>query len=190
MQVGAGGVSGRALITDDGVLVDLDAVANRPAGEMPVERGEAAGVHHHHVAAVTAQPASPEAAHGEVVHDAAVGGVHRGSVIGGNVDPTMEVMTRTGWIERLEWIAGAAEALGDDAVHRPLPFAGRTGAEAFMDERGDLRLQRSPLRFGVGQHLLELRFDGGDLLLARGPLITYRLQLRLLVLDLLDDPRL
>src|SRR6202171_1722056 len=175
MQVGAGGVSRRPPITDHGVLVDLDALANRPAGEMSVERDEAAGVHHHHVAAVTAQPAPPAAAHGEVVHDAAVRGVHRSSVIGGQVDPAVKVMTRTAWIERLEWVAGTAEALGDDAVHGPLPFAGRAGPEAFMDERGDTRLQGSPLRLHVGEHSLELRLDGGDLLLTRGPLVAKRL---------------
>src|ERR1700682_5934102 len=107
MQVGAGGVARRALVTDDGVLVDLDAIAYRPAGKMPIERGEAAGVHHHHVAAVTAQPATPDAGHGEVVHDAAVRGMHRRAVIAGQVDPAVKVMTRTAGIERLERITRA-----------------------------------------------------------------------------------
>src|SRR5438477_9811564 len=134
MQVGAGGVAGRALVADDGVLVDLHPVADRPAGEMSVERGESARVHHHHVASVAAEPAAPATAHGEVVDDAAVRGVHRGSVIGGEVDATVEVKTWTAGIVRLERIAGAAEALGDDPVHRPLPFPGRARPEAFMDE--------------------------------------------------------
>src|ERR1700682_883276 len=118
MQVGAGGVASRALITDHGVLVELDALPNRPAGEMSVERDEAAGVHHHHVAAVTAQPASPAAAHGEVVHHAAVRGVHRSSVIGGPVDPAVKVMTRTAWIERVAWGACTAAGRGGDAGPR------------------------------------------------------------------------
>src|SRR5207245_3087463 len=118
---------GRSFIADDGVLVDLDAVANRPAGEMSVERREAASVDHHYIAAVTAQPGSPAAAHGEVVHDAAVRGMHRGSVIGGDVDAAVEVMSRAGGIVGLERITGAAEALGDDAVHGPPPFARGAG---------------------------------------------------------------
>src|SRR5258708_13987894 len=111
---------------------------------MPVERREAAGVHHDHVASVTAQPASPGAAHGEVVHDAAVRGVHRGAVISGEVDPTMEVMARTGRIVRLEWIAGAPEARGDASLKPPLPFAGRAGPDAFMAERARLPLPGPP----------------------------------------------
>src|SRR5256885_8277945 len=140
---------------------------------MSVERGEAARVHHHHVASVAAEPAAPAAANGEVVDDAAVRGVHRGSVIGGQVEAAVEVMTWTGGIVWLERIAGAAEALGDDAVHRPLPFARRAGPEALMDERGDLRLEGGPLRFHVGQQPLELRLDGGDLLLPSGALVAY-----------------
>src|SRR3989442_1515178 len=132
---------------------------------MSVERGESARVHHHHVTSVAAEPASPAAAHREVVDDAAVRGVDRGSVVGGQVDATVEVMTWTGGIVGLERIAGAAEALGDDPVHRPLPFPRRAGPEAFMDERRDLRLEGGPLRSHASQQPLELRLDGGDLLL-------------------------
>ena len=42
----------------------------------------------------------------------------------------------------------------------------------------------------VGQLALELRLDGGDLLLMGRPLVTHRLQLGFLILNLLDDLRL
>ena len=51
-------------------------------------------------------------------------------------------------------------------------------------------MQGGPLGLHVGQLTLELRLDGGDLLLVGGPLVAHRLQLGLLILNLLDNLRL
>src|SRR5438128_3402723 len=187
VEVRSRGVPGAALVADDGVLVDLDAVTDGPAREVPVEGGKAPGVDDDHVAPVTAEPTAPAAAHREVVHDSSVGGVHRGAVVGCDVEAAMEVLAGAAGIVGLEWIGRAPESLGDDAVQWPLPLAGRARAEAFPNQAGNLRLQRGSLRLHLGQLSLELRLDGGDLLHARGTLVPYHLQLRLLILDLFDD---
>src|SRR5713101_10067847 len=119
--------------------------------------------------AVAAQPATPDAPHGEVVHDPAVGGMHRRAVGGGDVDATVEVMAGAGGIVGLEGVAGTTEALRNGAVHRPLPLTGGARAVALFDQGRDLGLQGGPLRLHLLQLPLELRLDGGDLLLAGGP---------------------
>src|SRR3979411_3262245 len=153
----SGGVSGAALVTDDGVLVDLDALTNGPAGEVPIERDEPSGVDDRHVAPVATESASPAAPHREVVHDAAVGGVHGGAIVGGEVEAAMEVLAGAAGLVGLERIAGAPKTLGDDAVHGPFPLAGRACAEAFADQAGNLRLQRGSLRLHLGDTPLGLR---------------------------------
>src|SRR2546427_3168887 len=129
MDVRSRGVSGAALIADDRVLVDLDAVPNGPAREVPVERSEASGVDDDHVPPVTTEPTAPAAAHAEVVHDSAVGSVHRSAIVGSDVEAAMEVLAGAGRIVGLERIGRAPESLRDDAIERPLPFAGRARAE-------------------------------------------------------------
>src|SRR5207253_11008747 len=114
---------------------------------------------------------------------AAVRRMHRGAVVGRNVEAAMEVMTRAARIVWFEGIGGTSEALGDDAIDRPLPFSGRPRPEALVDERRDLRLERRPLGFHIRQHLLEAGLDGGDLLPAGCPLVADRQPLGLLVLE-------
>src|ERR1700682_6393830 len=173
VDVRSRGVSRAALVSDDGVLVDLDAVSNGPTGQVPVERGEASCMDDDHVAPVPTEPASPAAAHREVVHDAAVGGMHRGAIVGGDVEAAMEMLAGAAGLVGLERIAGATETLGKGTVQRPLPLAGRACTGALPNQGPDLRLQGGPLRLHLGQLLLELCLDGGDLLLAGGALVAH-----------------
>src|SRR5207244_3540971 len=94
---------GEATAVEGAGSLDPDAVTDGPAREVPVEGGKAPGVDDDHVAPVTAEPTAPAAAHREVVHDSSVGSVHRGPVVGCDVETAMEVLAGAAGIVGLEW---------------------------------------------------------------------------------------
>src|SRR5205823_12961210 len=77
---------------------------------MAVERGEAAGMDHHHVSPVAAERARvPGARHREVVHDTAVRCMDRGAVVSRDVEAAVKVMAGTAGIVGLEGITRRSE---------------------------------------------------------------------------------